>query len=121
MVTECPIHFNAQRHTILRQIAVTCFVLFSERASTICLNTINWLSYVMNCVFALLQRQNPKVVQKNSGFPVIQHQWYGVIFILCRRDKNKVFPVYTMKAYRGSIGVDPLIFNLCTRCRLAVN
>ena len=36
-------------------------------------------------------------------------------------DKSKVVPVHTIKTYRGSVGVDPLIFNLFTRCWLAVN
>jgi hypothetical protein len=75
----------------------------------------------MNCVFALLYRQNPEVVQKNSGFPVIQHEWDCVIFILYGTDKSKVVPVYAMKVYRWSRGVDPLIFNLYIRCSLAVN
>jgi hypothetical protein len=34
-----------------------------------------------------------------------------------REGKGKVLPVNTMKTYRGSEGITPLLLNLCTRWR----
>ena len=37
------------------------------------------------------------------------------------KSKGTVFPVHSMKAYKGSRGIAPLIFNLCARWQRVVN
>jgi len=42
-------------------------------------------------------------------------------YITLLRLKSKGIPLYTMKAYRGSGAISPLILNLSTRCRWMVD